>query len=502
MNIKHTQTIALSAILPNPYRDFDLHPINQGLIDILKASYDPEHGGRDFGTIAVRPITGGKYEQVFGHHRIEAMRQLGIKEARFLVEQIDDDQMVREMVAENAGQKGGAFASQVDSVAAIVRRLAYWLLICDNAEQFAEVSATADTSQGRSAFTQAKSNLLSGGGIGQPLISQYAPTITRGAVDGALAYLKTTGLIESLIAKVQQQVEELQEAATRAEKARQAAAEKARIEAEEQQRKAVEAAKAAAAAAAKANAARKAQAEADAKVAADRAAKLEVERKTRAAEEVAARAKAQEVAEKAREQRIAAEAARAAAAEKAELDAVLHPDAIRIFKGERHQRAALPIIKKNPKCFPIEGQPVLFKEMYKTIAAAKGGEDKATFEDVAQYLHGVVGQYNAEYQKALDAMQKQREAQSKTVKARALLDELRAAMGRFDTAMEAVGEAIKDPEMRDIILHDLDFKVGDAVHGMEVTVKKFYAMGIRPRYVEHTRTEKAIPEYIEAKMVK
>jgi flagellar biosynthesis GTPase FlhF len=503
------KTIDINLIDPNPYRDFELYPIEEAQIELLTSSYS---GSGDFGTIEVRPF-GGRYQQAFGHHRLVAMKRLGFKTADVKVRQLDEDEMVRDMVAENASQKGGSFSSQVDSVAAIIRRLAYWLLICDNAEQFAQLSgvtssAVADDVHAKhaggdnSTFARAKANLLSGGGIGQPLISQYAPTIARSAVDGALAYLKTAGLIESLIAKVQQQVDELQEAANRAEKKRQAEAEQARKEAEEAERKAKEAAIASAKAAAEASAARKARAEADAKVAADRAAKLEAERKVQAEKEAKARAKAQEEADKARAQREAAEKARAAAAEKAELEAVLHPDAIRIFKGERHQRAALPIIKKHPKCFPIDQQPALLKEMYKTTAAAKGGEDKVTFEDVAQFLNGVVAQHNAEYQKALDAIQKQREAKSKSVKARALLDELRAAMGRFDTAMEAVGDAIKDPEMRDIILHDLDFKVGDAVHGMDVTVKKFYAMGIRPRYEENKREEKVIPEYVEAKQVK
>jgi hypothetical protein len=59
------------------------------------------------------------------------------------------------------------------------------LLICENAEQFNGMvyhsSATADEcdANDQRAFTQAKANLLSEGSIGQPLISNYAPTLAH-----------------------------------------------------------------------------------------------------------------------------------------------------------------------------------------------------------------------------------------------------------------------------------------------------------------------------------
>ena len=122
-------TIRIDQIDPNPYRDFGIYPINQEQIEALKTSF----ATRDFGIIAVRPM-GNRYQQVYGHHRIEALRQMGITTIDAKVEMIDDDQMVKEMSAENATQQGNSFPAQVDSVAAIIRRLAYWLLISADAE--------------------------------------------------------------------------------------------------------------------------------------------------------------------------------------------------------------------------------------------------------------------------------------------------------------------------------------------------------------------------------
>jgi hypothetical protein len=466
--MKHTQTLKLSSILPNPYRDFDLYPIEQGLVDILKASYSE----RDFGVIAVRPMPDGSFQQVFGHHRIEAMRQLGITEARFLVESVDDDQMVREMVAENAGQRGGSFESQVDSVAAIIRRLSFNLLICENTEQFNELCfAEANDKVSNGTFGKAKANLLKDGSVGQPLISAYAHTLSKGVIDGALAYLKSTGITTSLINKVKAQVEELLAAKTREEKARvKAAAEAAKAAAEEEAR-AKAAAEASRIAAERATAARRAAAEAKAKADADQARKLEASRKARAAQEAAIRAKAQEAADARKD---ALRAAQEAAAASAEQSRYLHPDSIRILRGERHQRAALSIIKKAPHAFPINDQPKLFREMYKTIdggkaAIGKGGE--TTSDDVAAYLQTIASNADAKYRAQMASIKELQARQSAERAATFIIEELRDEMGRMNRTFGKLDAAMKDPDIF-VWLINKNFNLVHALDGMEQVIAR------------------------------
>jgi hypothetical protein len=344
---------------------------------------------------------------------------------------------------------------------------------------------------------------LSGSGLGADVILSYSPSLKRQQVDGAIAHLKTTGLMAGIVSKVQAQVEAIIEANTKAEKARQAAAEKARIEAEEQQRKAVEAAKAAAAAAAKASAAKKAHAEAEAAAAADRSAKMEAARKVEAEKEVKRRAEEQLKREAA--QKAAADAAKAAA-EFAEKSKGLHPGVLNLLRSEFHHRTFQRIVTSDAgrKVFPTERQVELVKEMYTTCDAKRGKAGETTADDVAQFLNEIIGKHNAEYQKVLEANQRQREAESKSIKARALLNEVHAALGRFTVAVSAIGQACDaDPELAEIVYGDMDFKLSDYVDGMEKTVEMFRTrFGVKSRRGEIKRTEKVIPEYVEAKMVK
>ncbi len=92
--------INLKDLKSNPYRDLKKYPIRQERIDSLKASIE-QTGFWD--NVLARPA-GKLFELAYGHNRLEALRQLGIKEIDIPVKSISDADMVRIMATENREQ--------------------------------------------------------------------------------------------------------------------------------------------------------------------------------------------------------------------------------------------------------------------------------------------------------------------------------------------------------------------------------------------------------------
>jgi ParB-like chromosome segregation protein Spo0J len=72
--------LALGQIEPNPYRDLQGHPLRREQVEHLKASI----GSTGFwdGLLArPHPKVQGRYQLVFGHARMQAAIEAGIKEA-------------------------------------------------------------------------------------------------------------------------------------------------------------------------------------------------------------------------------------------------------------------------------------------------------------------------------------------------------------------------------------------------------------------------------------
>ena len=59
---------------------------------------------------------------------VQASRQAGLRQVDILVEDMDDDEMIRLMCVENATQRGAVAAAVLNEVAAATRRLASVLL--------------------------------------------------------------------------------------------------------------------------------------------------------------------------------------------------------------------------------------------------------------------------------------------------------------------------------------------------------------------------------------
>lgn len=115
-------TITLSLIDENPFRDFELDPIDPKMVESIRANLNlPLLRG-----IALRPspITQGRFELACGHHRIEAMVQEGLTEYDLTPESYTDQEMIDLMTDENNQRtEKRTLGARNNSVAATARQI-------------------------------------------------------------------------------------------------------------------------------------------------------------------------------------------------------------------------------------------------------------------------------------------------------------------------------------------------------------------------------------------
>jgi len=92
--------IQTSAIVANPYRKIENYPIDAAKVDALKESIQ-QTGFWDNLVVREHPDEPLTYQLAYGHHRMEAVRQLGIEEVDLAVRDIDNATMLRMMAQEN-----------------------------------------------------------------------------------------------------------------------------------------------------------------------------------------------------------------------------------------------------------------------------------------------------------------------------------------------------------------------------------------------------------------
>lgn len=90
--------IEVNRLLPNPYRRIDRYPIMYNKVESLKNSIN-ETGFWD--NLLARPSSNGCFEIAYGHHRLQAIKELGIKEVDIPVRDLDDATMIKVMANEN-----------------------------------------------------------------------------------------------------------------------------------------------------------------------------------------------------------------------------------------------------------------------------------------------------------------------------------------------------------------------------------------------------------------
>ena len=91
--------VEISNLKKNPFRDFTTYPIDWQRVEALKEKIEKSHF---WAGIEARPSSNGTYEIAFGHHRLKAARDLGIKKAEITVREIEDGEMLYMMLSENA----------------------------------------------------------------------------------------------------------------------------------------------------------------------------------------------------------------------------------------------------------------------------------------------------------------------------------------------------------------------------------------------------------------
>ena len=88
--------IAVSKIRANPFRRIASYPIDKAKVEALKTSIR-ETEFWDNILLREKPGKPGLYELAYGHHRLQALKELGIAEIDVPVKDLDDATMLRIM---------------------------------------------------------------------------------------------------------------------------------------------------------------------------------------------------------------------------------------------------------------------------------------------------------------------------------------------------------------------------------------------------------------------
>jgi hypothetical protein len=478
--MNNVKNIAVDSILPNSFRNFKLYPMAKDQVSALADSYDTEG---DFGIIPVRPLGGGMYEQACGHHRVAAMKALGFTTVRCVVSDYDDDHMVGIMINENSRQKGDNAPAALDSLSAVTRMVAYYLLISDTALDFAElVGSYAGAPASDSAFKLAKTKIAKGEPVPYTYLTLYAGDGIggRSQVQELNNQLQDSGELGRIYKAVVKRVTEETAEQEEAEQAAEAARKKAIAKAEREEKAAQAAAKKASELAAKAGKARKAAAEAAAKQAAKDAKK---KAKLRAAEMVRQQAEREEAdaarAERKRKVREANEAAEAAA----ELGKGLHPDVLHMLKAQRHIEAFRKVVatEEGKRVFPVAKQVQAVREML-----VWADDLELTTALIKEYLNEQMIQSNKELKALLAQSKANQEKLSVRRKVDGAIDGFRRTVANTNLALQKLGKVLDDDITGEYAYKTIamDVNMGRTISELENMVQALRAsLTLREKYV-------------------
>jgi hypothetical protein len=250
--------LLLKTLRPNPWRNFDVDPLDDARIEVLLQSIN-EHGF--WGGIVVRAANGG-YEIAAGHTRVAAAIKAGIISAEIAVQDIPDIKMIRVYRDENKTQRNseGQLIAEAGVIAAALCMAILDLLRVPQFEHNVTRSCAGDiVAEKRRA--NADANALThfmDGGVGEDRIAEILgdeSSTGKRHIRDQLANLKACGQYDKIASKAVKDSDAERDAAVealrlKAEADAQAAAkaEEARVKAEAAKVKADEAAKAAKAA--------------------------------------------------------------------------------------------------------------------------------------------------------------------------------------------------------------------------------------------------------------
>lgn len=178
--------IPLDLIRPNPFRDFELHPIDGAQVEKLRASI--ESNERLWPGVVARPAGNG-YELAFGHHRIEAARLARMTTVPIDVCDLSNEMMALMLASENATQRGVTAAAGLDAVAALSRAVTESCLRCDTPEGVCQIWHTLSPDAAESIWGKARK----GEEPGRVALQSLLPAYTQHQIDLALHVLRESG---------------------------------------------------------------------------------------------------------------------------------------------------------------------------------------------------------------------------------------------------------------------------------------------------------------------
>jgi ParB/RepB/Spo0J family partition protein len=186
------QTIDLSRIEKNPYRDLEGHPLRQEQVAALVASIGST-GFWEGLLVRPHPVRKDRYQLAFGHARWRAAQDAGIKRADFIVQNLDDDTMIRAMADENVTQFGrDEYATYREAVTAAVERIMGEVIADPSHAQ--NILRVQEVTQPEKITTEFINAIRSGEAPGERIIARYFNgTLALGAIRMALKEYHASG---------------------------------------------------------------------------------------------------------------------------------------------------------------------------------------------------------------------------------------------------------------------------------------------------------------------
>jgi len=113
--------IAVSNLLPNPFRHLERYPIRRDKVEALKASISSTEF---WDNLIARPAeSNGHFELAYGHHRLAALKELEVPTIDIPVksrEKLNNEMMLKVMAHENMEEWGASALIEQETVRAVV----------------------------------------------------------------------------------------------------------------------------------------------------------------------------------------------------------------------------------------------------------------------------------------------------------------------------------------------------------------------------------------------
>ncbi|MEN6407872.1 MAG: ParB N-terminal domain-containing protein [Thermoguttaceae bacterium] len=175
--------IQVSAIRPNPHRDFNHNPIRADQVAKLVESIG-RTGFWDNVVVRPSPSEAGCYELAYGHNRIAAVEKVGIDTVDVPVRDLSDWDMYLCMVDENNTQQNVTTEIVMENIGVGAKLLETYIRQAETAEAFEKLTRSApNESKPYSAANYAtlRNSVLAGCGVGKELIQTYVPDASKSA---------------------------------------------------------------------------------------------------------------------------------------------------------------------------------------------------------------------------------------------------------------------------------------------------------------------------------